>query len=105
MTDRCSDLAPFLAARPRGLLGEEDVGDHRALRFELTPKSDDLRATVSRVQLTIDQGSWLPLEQQVFHSDAVQSVTARYVHHARNLPLDDALFKPKWPKGTETIKR
>ena len=26
-------------------------------------------------------------------------------HTSRNVPVDKDLFKPKWPKGTETVKR
>lgn len=88
-----------------GLLGEEIVDDQRTIHLELTPKSDEIRAKVSRIQLWIEQGSWLPTRLSVYHSDAAQSVTANYSHAARNVPVDDSIFKPKWPKGTETIKR
>ena len=88
-----------------GLLGEEVLDDQRTLHLELTPKSDEIRANVSRIQIWIEQGSLLPVRLTVFHSDAAQSVTANYSHASRNVPVDDAMFKPKWPKGTETIKR
>jgi outer membrane lipoprotein-sorting protein len=88
-----------------GLLGEEIVNDQRTIHLELTPKSEEVRSKVSRIQIWIEQGSWLPIRLTVFHSDAAQSVSASYSHASRNVPVDDAVFKPKWPKGTETIKR
>jgi len=88
-----------------GLLGEEMVDEQKTLLLELTPKSDELRAKVSRIQLWIEQGSWLPLQQKIFHTGAVQSVTARYLHTSRNVPVDKNLFKAKWPRDTQTIKK
>lgn len=88
-----------------GLLGEELVDDRKTLLFELTPKSDELRAKVSRVQVWIEEGSWMPLKQTVFHSGAAKHITVRYLHSSRNVPVDKALFKPKWPKGTQTLTR
>jgi outer membrane lipoprotein-sorting protein len=88
-----------------GLTGEENEGDHKVLRFELTPKSDKLRASVSRVLLTIDEGSWLPLEQKVLRGDAVQYLELKYRHLSRNVSVDGSTFKPKWPKGTQTVQR
>ena len=79
------------------------MDDRKTLLFELTPKSDDLRAKVSRIKLWIGQSSWLPLKQTVYHSDDSQHVTIRYLHTSRN--VDKALFKSKWPKGTQIIKK
>jgi outer membrane lipoprotein-sorting protein len=88
-----------------GLLGEEVVDDEKTLHLELTPKSDEVRAKVSKIQLWIEERSWLPIRQTVFHTDANHSVSARYLRASRNVPVDDSVFKPKWPKGTETVKR
>ena len=75
-------------------------------RFEIaTPKADKARASVSRIHVAIEQGSWLPLQQTMFHSDAVQHFTMDYAQVSRNVPVEDSMFKPKWPKGTKTISR
>jgi outer membrane lipoprotein-sorting protein len=71
----------------------------------LTPKSDKVRAAVSRIEIWIEQGSWLPIQQKIFHGDSSQSLTIHYVQTSRNVPVDNALFKPKWPKGTKKITR
>jgi outer membrane lipoprotein-sorting protein len=88
-----------------GLLGEESLDDRKTLMLQLTPKSDKVRAAVSRIEIWIEQGSWLPIQQKIFHGDSSQSLTIHYVQTSRNVPVDNALFKPKWPKGTKKITR
>ena len=88
-----------------GLLGEATVDGQKTLHLELTPKSDEVRAKVSKIQIWIEQRSWMPIQQTVFHTDAAQSVTVKYMNASRNVPVDDKTFKPKWPKGTKTVKR
>jgi outer membrane lipoprotein-sorting protein len=87
------------------LLGEEMMGDRKTLIFQLTPKADKVRASVSRIQIAIEQGSWLPLQQKMFPGDPVKQLTMDYAQVSRNVPMDDSMFKPKWPKGTKTISR
>lgn len=87
------------------LLGEESIDDQKSLVLELTPRSDEVRSAVSRVQLWIGQASWLPVQQKIFHGGTEIHITARYRNVSKDVPLEDSLFKPKWPRGTETIKR
>jgi len=87
------------------LLGEKSLDGRQTLMLELTPKSDKTRAQVSRIQVWIEEGSWLPLQQTVFHGAEGAYTTTKYRNAARNVPVDDSMFKPKWPKGTQTVKR
>jgi outer membrane lipoprotein-sorting protein len=87
------------------LLGEESIDDHKTLVLELTPRSDEMRAAVSRIQLWIGEAAWLPVQQKIFHGGAETYLSARYRNVSKDVPLEDSLFKPKWPKGTETVKR
>jgi len=87
------------------IVGEEDIGDARTVVMELTPERDSVRETVRLIRLYIDQASWMPV-RQVFKSTADSTtLTMTYTGMARNLELKPELFRDKWPKGTETIRK
>lgn len=86
-------------------LVEESMLDGAAvLMFELTPKSADLREAIQKIHLWVDQASWLPLQQRIFHTAADTHLTIRYEGLSRNDRIDTKLFAPKWPKGTRKEK-
>ena len=86
-------------------LGEQDIGESRTLGLELTPKKEKDRQVVSRAQLWIDQASWMPTRQVIYDTQSGDSLTVTYTHTARNLKLNPDLFKTRWPKGTQKIKK
>jgi outer membrane lipoprotein-sorting protein len=85
-------------------LGEDQISNRRVLGLELTPKKDSERELISRIQLWIDQASWLPVRQIIEHTPSGQSITATYSGTARNLALNPDLFKADWPKGTQKVR-
>ena len=85
-------------------IGERFIGDRRTLGLDLTLKSDKERARVNRVQLWIDQASWMPVEQVVESTASGDKTTVAFSHMARNLKLNPDLFKRKWPRGTKKKK-
>lgn len=87
------------------LIGEELEGPRRLLGLELTPKDDDLRRTVSRLRLWIDQASWMPARTELELAASGETLTVRYRAMARNLRLNPDLFDDDWPKGTQKLKR
>jgi len=87
------------------LLGDKAIGDRRALGLELTPKRDETRQTVGKVELWIDQASWLPVRQVISHTSSGETLTVNYANTSRNLPLNRDLFDDDWPKGTQEIRR
>jgi outer membrane lipoprotein-sorting protein len=87
------------------LLGENQSGNQRLLGFELTPKKDAARSSVARVALWIDQASWLPVTQEIVMAQGGQTLKVTYDRMVRNRPLDENLFKARWPKGVEEVKR
>lgn len=86
------------------LVGDEELDSHKVLLFELTPKSDRLRETVSKIHLWIDQANWLPIQQRIFHGGTDTHLTVRYADLSRNDKLSAEPFQPKWPKGTQKLK-
>jgi len=87
------------------LLGEDYMNGRRIVGLELTPKKERARETVARLQLWIDQASWMPVKQVIVHMASGETLTITYFGMARNLRLNSDLFKDKWPKGTQELKR
>ncbi|MGI9327339.1 MAG: LolA family protein [Pseudomonadales bacterium] len=85
-------------------LGEQDIGESRALGLELTPKKERLREVVAKAQLWIDQASWMPTRQMLWDTQSGDSLSVTYTHTARNLKLNPDLFKTQWPRGTQKMK-
>ena len=86
-------------------IGEDEITNRRVLGLDLTPKSDEDRAVVSKIELWIDQASWLPVRQIITHTPSGQSVTTTYSGTARNLKLNPDLFRDDWPRGTKKVRR
>jgi len=86
------------------LTGEEDLDGHKAAILELVPKSDDVRKQISRIQMWVDEASWLPVQQKFFEAGSDDYFISRYTKVMKNLKLGDGKFKPDWPKGTKVEK-
>ena len=87
------------------IVGEEDIGDSRTVVMELTPDSEAVRQTVRLVRLYIDQASWMPVRQVFKATSDGATVTITYTGMARNLDLKPELFRDRWPRGTDKIKK
>jgi outer membrane lipoprotein-sorting protein len=86
------------------LLGEPMVDERRTIELELTPKSEEARNQISKIQIWFDESSWLPVQQQFNETGSGDYFVIRYSKMVRNPDLGDAHFKPHWPKGTEKVK-
>lgn len=86
------------------LLGEEELDGHKAVVLELEPKSDDVKKQISKIQMWVDESSWLPVQQKFFETGSGDYVMSRYTKVMKNLKLGDGKFKPDWPKGTKVEK-
>lgn len=86
------------------LLGEEALDNRKCLKLELTPKSDDVRNQVSKIDIWIDEGTWLPDQQQFFETGSGDYLLIRYSNVQRNPNISDNTFKPKWPKDVARVK-
>lgn len=87
------------------LLGDDAIGDRRVIALELTPKDDAVRQNVRKIELWIDQASWLPVKQVIDHTTSGETLTVNYTKTSRNLKLSNKLFDADWPKGTQKIKK
>ena len=86
------------------LLGEPTVDEKKTVELELTPKSQEARNQISKIQIWFDESSWLPVQQQFNETGSGDYFVIRYSKIVRNPDVGDAHFKPHWPKGTEKVK-
>jgi outer membrane lipoprotein-sorting protein len=86
------------------LLKEDKVDDKKTIELELTPKLDAVRAQITKIQIWLDESSWLPVQQEFFEAGSGDYSIVHYSKVVRNPGLPDSQFKPHWPKGTERIK-
>jgi len=86
------------------LLTEGTLDDKKTVELELTPKSDAVRNQISKIQIWLDEATWLPVQQQFYETGSGDYSIVRYSKVIRNPPIPDSRFKPHWPKGTEKVK-
>jgi outer membrane lipoprotein-sorting protein len=86
------------------LQAEETLNGQKVVRLELTPRSDDVRKQISKIDLWLNEANWLPVQQQFFETGSGDYSVIRYLNVARNVPISDAHFHAAWPKGVTRIK-
>lgn len=85
-------------------MGESPVDNRKAVKLELTPKSDDVRQQIAKIDLWLDESNWLPVQQQFFEAGTDDYFIIHYTNIVPNARIDENTFKPKWPKGTQRLK-
>jgi outer membrane lipoprotein-sorting protein len=83
---------------------EERLDDKKTVELELTPKSDSVRNQISKIEIWLDESTWLPAQQRFDEAGSGDYSIVRYSKIALNPRISDSEFKPHWPKGTEKIK-
>jgi outer membrane lipoprotein-sorting protein len=86
------------------LQDEETLDNHKVVRLELLPKTDEVRKQLSKILLWLDESTWLPAQQQFFETGSGDYFIIRYRNIKRNVRISDDEFKPRWPHGTTKIQ-
>jgi outer membrane lipoprotein-sorting protein len=86
------------------LQGEDTLNGQKVVHLELTPRADDVRKQISKIDLWLNEGNWLPAQQQLLETGSGDYSIIRYSNVARNVPIPDARFRPGWPKGVTRVK-
>jgi outer membrane lipoprotein-sorting protein len=86
------------------LQGEESLNGQKVVHLELTPRADDVRKQISKIDLWLNEGNWLPAQQQLFETGSGDYSIVRYSNVARNVAIPDARFRAAWPKGVTRVK-
>jgi outer membrane lipoprotein-sorting protein len=85
------------------LLGEPSLDGKKVAWIELKPKSDDVRDQISKIEIWVDESTWLPIQQKFFETGSEDYFEIHYANEVRNPQIEDSEFKPKWPHGTERV--
>jgi outer membrane lipoprotein-sorting protein len=85
-------------------LGEEDVDHRKTVLLELRPKSDEVRKQITKIQMWVDESSWLPVQQKFFEAGGGDYFLVKYSNIMKNLKISDSKFKPDWPKNVAHVK-
>lgn len=86
------------------LTGEEEMDNRKTVLLELIPRSDEVRSQITKIQMWVDQSSWLPIQQKFFEISGGDYFLVRYSNLMKNLKVDDAKFKPDWPRNAARVK-
>lgn len=86
------------------LTGSEELDGHKTFLLELTPKSEDMRRQITKIQMWIDESSWLPIQQKFFETGSGDYILFHYLNAVKNLKISESKFKQDWPKDVNRIK-
>ena len=86
------------------IIGEEDLDNKRTVVLELTPKSEHVRDQISKIQMWVDEASWLPVQQKFFEAGSGDYFLFHYTNEMKNLKISDNPFKQDWPRGVTRVK-
>jgi outer membrane lipoprotein-sorting protein len=86
------------------LVGEEEVDHRKTVLLELIPKSEEIRKQITKIQMWVDESSWLPIQQKFFESGGGDYFLVKYSNMMKNLKISDSKFKPDWPKNATRVK-
>jgi outer membrane lipoprotein-sorting protein len=86
------------------VVGEEELDHKKAVVLELTPKSEQIRSQIMKIQMWLDEASWLPIQQKFFEAGSGDYFLFHYLNVMKNLKLGDRKFKQDWPKSVTRVK-
>jgi outer membrane lipoprotein-sorting protein len=86
------------------LTGEEEIDHRKTLLLELTPKSEEVRKQITKIQMWVDESSWLPIQQKFFEAGGGDYFLVKYSNMMKNLKISDSKFKQDWPKEANRVK-
>lgn len=84
--------------------GEQELDGRRTVVIELTPISSHMRDQITKIQMWIDEASWLPIQQKFFEAGSGDYFIFKYSDVRKNLKIADSRFKPDWPKNVTKVK-
>jgi outer membrane lipoprotein-sorting protein len=86
------------------VVGEEELDRKKAVVLELTPKSEQIRNQIIKIQMWVDEASWLPIQQKFFEAGSGDYFLFHYTNAMKNLKISEVKFKQDWPKSATRVK-
>src|ERR1039457_7262645 len=72
------------------LQGEVTLDNRKVILLELSPTTDEVRRQLSKIQLWLDESTWLPVQQQFFETGSGDYFIIHYKNIARRCEEDTA---------------
>jgi outer membrane lipoprotein-sorting protein len=86
------------------LAGEDSVDGRKTAVLDLVSNSDEVRKQITKIEVWVDETSWLPVQQKFYEAGPGDYFMSHYTNIMENLKIGDNKFKPDWPKGTKVEK-
>jgi len=86
------------------VISETELDNKKTVQIELIPKSDQMRKQIAKIQMWIDEASWLPIQQKFLESGSEDYLIFHYTNVMKNLKIGDNQFKQDWPKSVIRTK-
>ena len=86
------------------VLGEAAFDNRKTVLLELTPKSEKIRSQIAKIQMWVDQASWIPVQQKFFETGSGDYFIFHYTNVTLNSKIANSHFKPDWPKDVTRVK-
>lgn len=86
------------------VVGEEELDHKKAVVLELTPKSEQIRNQIIKIQMWVDEASWIPIQQKFFEAGSGDYFLFHYTNAMKNLEIGEVKFKQDWPKSVTRVK-
>jgi outer membrane lipoprotein-sorting protein len=86
------------------LKDETTLDDKKVLLLELTPKSDQILKQITKIEMWIDEASWLPVQQKFYETGSGDYLLFHYTKMLKNLKISGNKFKQDWPKNVTHVK-
>jgi outer membrane lipoprotein-sorting protein len=86
------------------LVGEEELDGRKTAVLNLVPNAEEVRKEITKIEMWVDEASWLPIQQKFFEGGSGDYFLSHYKSMMKNLKIPDSRFKPDWPKGTKVEK-
>jgi outer membrane lipoprotein-sorting protein len=83
---------------------EVTLDDKKTVLLELTPKSEQILKQITRIQMWVDEASWLPVEQKFYEAGSGDYLLFHYTKMLKNLKISGSTFKQDWPKSVSRVK-
>ena len=84
--------------------GEEELDKRKAILLELTPKSEQMRGQITRIQMWIDEATWMPIQQKFYETGSGDYILFHYTNALEDLKINESEFKQDWPKNASHEK-
>jgi outer membrane lipoprotein-sorting protein len=86
------------------LLPEERIDNQPVVVLSLIPKSPQVLHEISKIEIWLNETTWLPVQQEFFEAGSGDYSIVKYSNIVRNPNIPDSRFRPNWPKGTQKVK-